>query len=51
MAAAYDDGRQRQTTAAAYDDGSGGLRQEGDNGLHWRQTTAAAYDGGGSGLH
>ena len=30
-------------TAAAYDNGSGGLQQ-------W-QTTAAAYDGSGSGLH
>ena len=55
MAAAYDDDgsslRQWQTTAAAYVYGSGGLRQEGDNGLHRRQTMAAAYHGGGSGLH
>ena len=48
MAAAYDNGRQRQrptlTAVVAYND-------KGDNGLQQCQTTAAAYDGGSSGLH
>ncbi len=50
-AAAYNDVgsglRRWQTTAVAYIDGSGGLQEEGDNGLHqWQQPTmvaAAAY--------
>ena len=37
--------------AATYDDNSGGLRHEGDNGLQQQQMMAAAYDGDGSGLH